>query len=53
MVSNYDFTKLTNLELKKEMKKYLVDMQFPEAHQTTIQALKQEFDARKAAGTWN
>ena len=53
MVNNYDFSKLTNLELKKEMKKYLVDMQFPEAHQTTILALKQEYDARKVSGTWN
>jgi len=52
-MGNYDYRNLTNLELKKEMKKYLVDMQFPEAHKTTIEALHQEFVARKAAGTWN
>ena len=53
ITSNWDYTKLSNIEFKKEMKKYLVDMMFPEAHQTTITALKQEFDRRKKAGTWN
>jgi hypothetical protein len=52
MSNNYDFTKLTNTELKKVMKKYLVDLQFPEFHKTTILALKQEYNARKKAGTW-
>ena len=53
ITSNWDYTKLSNLDFKKDMKKYLVDMAFPEAHKTTIQALKQEYDRRKTAGTWN